>query len=254
MPQSSIFSSEYSRGPLYQYWKERSAEEKATREQRIQEAKLRAKGFQPLSPASGPSSNDSYVRRATSGPPGYITATSGGDDDGNRHGMDEGSASSSSNDAAPAVPGTGSASGRNVAAHEPEMLPPYAAATAATSTFPPAIASASDNPIPSPEHTTENGLLSASEEKARLAQLEAQRRQIESDGALAQTLSCPSHSRPSSAAMEGAGEIAPQTQPRHASIASDGADESPRRKSTTGKIGRWLADAATGYTKRQERF
>lgn len=253
MPQSSIFSSEYSRGPLYQYWKERSAEEKATREQRIQEAKLRAKGFQPLSPASGPSSNDSYVRRATSGPPGYITATSGVDDDGNRHGMDEGSASAPSN-AAPAVPATGRVSGRNNAAHEPDMLPPYAAATAATSTFPPAIASASDNPIPNPEQPTENGLLSASGEKARLAQLEAQRRQIESDGALAETLSCPSHSRPSSAAMEGAGEIAPQTQPRRASIASDGADEPPRRKSTTGKIGRWLADAATGYTKRQERF
>jgi len=74
-PSHSLFNNEYSRGPLYQYWKERGVEEKALRTQRIQDAQLRSKGHQPLTPTFGPSSNDSYAHRATSGPPTYDAET-----------------------------------------------------------------------------------------------------------------------------------------------------------------------------------
>lgn len=226
----SIFSSEYSRGPLYQYWKERSAEEKATRDQRVDEARIRSKGFQPLSPAPGPSSNESYVRRATSGPPGYIAATSSsiatndnGDGDLNESGLQRTlSSEQETSTNAEARPSN-------------EDLPSYINAAGSTPTgLQPSTGQLGDHGEPSQ-------LLSAEDEKARLAQLETQRRQINQDAAIARSLS----------------SSETETVERHASVGegSPGRRSSDtRRKSTTSKIGRWLADAATGYSKKQERW
>ena len=63
----SLFNNEYSRGPLYQYWRERHREGLGTRERRILDAKERAKGKQPVSPEAGPSSNSEYQRRLARG-------------------------------------------------------------------------------------------------------------------------------------------------------------------------------------------
>ncbi|KIW22697.1 uncharacterized protein PV07_10967 [Cladophialophora immunda] len=198
----TIFTNEYSRGPLYQYWKERNQEEKALREQRIEEAKLRSKGFRPMEPAFGPSSTDSYAHRAASGPPAYHPDTGAGA---------EGVEGSSLRQQQPQRESAGGG----------DELPSYGASTGGA-----AAERGADEP-PS--------LLSAEEEKARLRQLEEQRRQIQSDSALAQTLSAEEED-PDEAAQAGKGK-----QPE-------------RRKSTAGKIGRWLADAASGYTKKQERW
>ncbi|KIX01305.1 uncharacterized protein Z518_09030 [Rhinocladiella mackenziei CBS 650.93] len=168
----SIFNNEYSRGPLYQYWKERGQEEKVFRDQRVEEAKLRSKGFRPLSPTFGPSSNDQYTNRATSGPPTYRNDQN-----------------------ASAVTST---SASEPTESSDDMLPSYGEVTT---------------------RETEPTLHST-EEKARLR---------ENDAALAQRLQ-------NEEAHEGHGK-----QPE-------------RRKSTAGKIGRWLADAASGYTKKQERW
>ncbi|KAK5058922.1 hypothetical protein LTR84_011186 [Exophiala bonariae] len=281
MPRSSIFSSEYSRGPLYQYWKERSTEEKATREQRIEEARLRARGFQPLSPASGPSSHDSYVRRATSGPPGYIAATNGGGSgsspgEGDGDVIDEGILPASS-----ANPLLATIRGTSIRAAEADFLPSYDAATSISIAATAASSSSASNAVPVPRSSNDQNppppqdpdqdgrLLNATEEKARLAHLDSQRREIERDATLARTLSSPASVLPpapsasitpststSAAALDGDADVGS----RYASIVNDTSDEpepvpaSRRKKSTAGKVGRWLADAATGYTKRQERF
>lgn len=190
----SLFSNESSRGPLYQYWKERGAEEKTLRDQRVQEAKLRSKGFQPTHPAFGPSSNDSYKHRLTSGPPAYGAESDAGE-------------------------GSALHAGR-------EELPSYPVSTEAQQSD---SAGALDQ-TPSQ---------SAEEEKARLRQSEDRRQQISHDAAIAQTL----------AAEEG------QWQDHAPEISEEGNGKQPeRRKSTVGKIGGWLADAATGYTKKQERW
>jgi hypothetical protein len=178
----SLFTNDTSKGPLYQYWRERSvSEEKPLRDQRIEEAKLRAKGFSPMDAVYGPSSKQSYSSREERGPPGYA-----------------GDATSAS--AAAVAPAT-------------DDLPAYEGDTTASP-------------------TGDAGLLSASEEKARLNQLEAQHRQTESDAAVARSLSNE---------VEGADAEGKGKQPE-------------RRKSTAGKIGRWFADAASGYTKKQERW
>lgn len=228
----SIFSSEYSRGPLYQYWKERSAEEKATRDQRIDEAKIRSQGFQPLEPAPGPSSNDSYVRRATSGPPGYIAATSSAiatNSDGSENVTESGLQRTLSSE--------GETSLNTEARLSNEDLPSYINATGSTPTgHQPSTSQLGDHGEPSQ-------LQSAEDEKARLARLEAQRHQIDQDAAIARSLSCSS-------------EIETETVERHASVGegSPGRSSDTRRKSTSSKIGRWLADAASGYSKKQERW
>ncbi|OAP63988.1 hypothetical protein AYL99_03215 [Fonsecaea erecta] len=195
----TIFTNEYSRGPLYQYWKERNQEEKALREQRIEEAKLRSKGFRPMGPAFGPSSTDSYAHRATSGPPAY------------RHDADAGAEEG-------AVEGSLARPGRQGSAGQDDPLPSYGASTGQSDT------------------AADASLFSAEEEKSRLRHLEEQRQQIQSDAALAQTLSAQEESEED---QEQAGSKGKQP---------------ARRKSTAGKIGRWLADAATGYTRKQERW
>jgi hypothetical protein len=225
----SLFSSEYSRGPLYQYWKERSAEEKATRGQRIDEAKIRSQGFQPLSPASGPSSNDSYVRRATSGPPGYIAATSSSIAT-NR----DGSGNASEGGLQRTISSERETSSNAEARPSNEDLPSYINVAGSTPTgHQPSTGRLGDHGEPSQ-------LLSAEDEKARLAQLEEQRHQINQDAAIARSLS--------SSDVE--------TVERHASVGegSPGRSSDTRRKSTSSKIGRWLADAASGYSKKQERW
>jgi len=226
----SIFNNEYSRGPLYQYWKERSAEEKGTRDQRVEEAKIRSKGFQPLSPAPGPSSQGSYMRRATSGPPGYATATAtAGEGSGRGGSVDGGRLSQAATAAAVATPQGGE-------------LPSYHAASG-----PPPAASdpAQQGPSTNPEDPP---LLSAADEKARLAQWEAQRHQIEDDAAIARTLS----SDATEEEEEGA-DVAPERQMSSVSESSQGAGRR-KSKSAASKVGRWLADAASGYSKKQERF
>lgn len=187
----SLFNNEYSRGPLYQYWKERGQEEKVLRDQRIKEAGLRSKGHQPLSPTYGPSSNDQYAHRATSGPPAYRN--------------DEGESGDPDRSSQPSeLPSYGQVAGRETEA-----------------------SAADQEPV----------LLSAEEEKARLRQLEEQRRQIADDAAIAQTLSHES-------AEEGQGE---------GEVQGNG-KQPARRKSTAAKVGGWLADAASGYTKNQGRW
>jgi len=187
----SLFNNEYSRGPLYQYWKERGQEEKALRGQRVEEAKVRSNGHQPLTSTYGPSSNDQYANRATSGPPTYRN--------------DEG------------VSGLPGASDFAPASQPSDMLPSYGEASGR-------------------ETEPEPALLSADEEKARLRQLEEQRRQIDDDAAIAQTLSRESAEGHNEGDVQGTGK------------------QPARRKSTAGKVGRWLADAASGYTKKQERW
>lgn len=296
MPQS-IFSSEYSRGPLYQYWKERSAEEKATREQRIQEAKLRSKGFQPLSPASGPSSNDSYVRRATSGPPGYLTATAtggGGGDQVNPEGRVP--EPSSSNVAAAAgtlrrshladsdllLPSYTDATGSLVRSPSPSpssSAPPPPLVPPAPSSTNPFRASNNDDPQTPSLTPTGQGqyqgqyqcqgqgqgaselLLSATDEKARLAQLEARRRQIEQDATMAArtflSSSSPASTPPATTTTTTTTQVAeglPGTLETEPAPTLPTPIPTRKSKSTTSKIGRWISDAATGYSKRQERF
>ncbi|KEF63343.1 uncharacterized protein A1O9_01320 [Exophiala aquamarina CBS 119918] len=231
----SIFNNEYSRGPLYQYWKERSAEEKTTRDQRIEEAKIRSKGFQPFSPTPGPSSQDSYMRRATSGPPGYVAATTTGRcNGGERESMrsafsSEPETTSNAASAAAARPNHGD-------------LPSYVDATRATAAAGPTPSQPSASQAGGSQgerQQSQSALLSSAEDKARLAQLEAQRRQIDEDAGMARTVSAASEVE--------AGE-------RQLSTASDTSQGTPRRKSTASKVGRWLADAATGFSKKQERF
>ncbi|KIW92356.1 uncharacterized protein Z519_07340 [Cladophialophora bantiana CBS 173.52] len=201
----SIFTNEYSRGPLYQYWKERGQEEKALREQRIQEAKLRSKGFQPMSPAFGPSSTDAYAQRATSGPPAYHPESS------------EGAGGSPPQQHLPPV----------------DELPPYGATAG--------VVGGQSEPAAEGGGGCGQSLLSSEEEKARLRRLEEQHRHSQADSALTQTLSAEDEQAAWTAAEE--------------DDASTGKGKQPeRRRSTAGKIGRWLADAASGYTKKQERW
>ncbi|KIW77465.1 hypothetical protein Z517_09911 [Fonsecaea pedrosoi CBS 271.37] len=213
----TIFTNEYSRGPLYQYWKERNQEEKALREQRVQEAKLRSKGFRPMDPAFGPSSSDSYAQRAASGPPAYRRES-----DARRESVEGSSAVGAGVGAA-----QHSQRGPIGTVGGDDELPSYGAST--------------DLPAAAGEGSDQT-LLSAEEEKARLRQLEEQQRQIQSDSALAQTLSA-----------EEEQEQAAQGEETDAAAAGKG-KQPERRKSTAGKIGRWLADAASGYTKKQERW
>ena len=63
----SLFNNEYSRGPLYQYWRERSREASETRDRRVRDAKERASGKQPIFPEPGPSSNTEYQNRLARG-------------------------------------------------------------------------------------------------------------------------------------------------------------------------------------------
>ncbi|KIX93129.1 uncharacterized protein Z520_11186 [Fonsecaea multimorphosa CBS 102226] len=214
----SIFTNDTSRGPLYQYWKERGQEEKALREQRIQEARLRSKGFRPMDPAFGPSSTESYAHRAASGPPAY------GHESVDAEGRSEGSSSSSAAAVRQQQQQQGGSAGAVVDDNE---LPSYGALTGRRS-----------------EDLTgaggEDPLLPAEEEKARLRRLEDQRRQIQADSALAQSLSTEDE------------EVATKTPAQAPEIKGMPPDD--RRKSTAGKIGRWLAEAATGYTNKQERW
>jgi hypothetical protein len=151
----------------------------------VDEAKLRAKGFNPLDAAYGPSSSESYASREGRGPPGYASVSA-------NEGLAEGS-------------------GRNDPAGD--ELPAYIDADSGS------------------RSQEEGVLLSAEEEKARLRALEEQNQLTRSDEAVARALS-----------DEGPEE-------------EDGKGKGPqRKKSTVGKVGRWLADAASGYTKRQERW
>lgn len=63
----SLFSNQHSRGPLYQYWRERSRESAEVRERRISDARERASGRQPVRPESGPSSNAEFQSRLDRG-------------------------------------------------------------------------------------------------------------------------------------------------------------------------------------------
>lgn len=212
----SIFTNDNSRGPLYQYWRERGQEERALRAQRVQDAQLRSKGHQPLSPAFGPSSNDSYAHRATSGPPTYRG-------------------------------GEGPATAPAPAPASDELLPSYRAATGRAggikggggqtgSAFGSASGPASDlGTGPAPDAAS--GLLTSEEEKARLQQFEEQRRQIADDAGVAESMS-----RDEALAEDKAG-----------TTTADG-KQPERRRSTAAKIGGWFADAASGYTKKQGRW
>ncbi|EXJ56488.1 hypothetical protein A1O7_06832 [Cladophialophora yegresii CBS 114405] len=195
----SLFSNEYSRGPLYQYWKERGQEEKFLRGQRVDEAKLRAKGFKPLDAAYGPSSSESYASREGRGPPAYAPAST------------EEALAAGSRGHIPAA----------------DELPAYIDTDAG-------LASGSDTRSRSHSQPHEEGLVSAEEEKARLRALEEQNQRTRSDAAIARTLS-------DEAPDEGEDDKGKEPEAR-------------RKKSTVGKVGRWLADAASGYTKRQERW
>jgi hypothetical protein len=195
----SLFSNEYSRGPLYQYWKERAAEEKDLRDQRISEASLRSKGFTPLDPAYGPSSQQSYSSRQARGPPSYEAAPS---------------------TVPPGVaPGPAIPDGDTPQTAQDDDLPAYSSSSG------PAVREEPDR------------LPSAEEEKARLQRLQEQHRQTQDDGALAQRLS---------------NEEA-ETQ-KEDDDDQDKGKQPERRKSAVGKVSRWLADAASGYTKKQERW
>lgn len=218
----SLFSNEYSRGPLYQYWRERGQEEKRMRESRVQDAKLRSKGQRPLSPTFGPSSNDSYAHRATSGPPAY------------RH-------DSTDIEPAAALPPavTAAAADTQQEALQRDALPAYYDTTTA----------AGSPPTTTTTTTSHEGgrLPSAEEEKARLRAFEARQRQISADAAVARSLS---HDADANADADGEGSD---------SEGGHGKGKQPerggrRKSSTAGKIGRWLADAASGYTKNQERW
>ncbi|EXJ88704.1 hypothetical protein A1O1_05636 [Capronia coronata CBS 617.96] len=222
----SLFSNEYSRGPLYQYWKERGEEEKGLRDQRVQEANLRSKGVRPLNPTYGPSSNEQYTSRATSGPPAYRP-----DDVGSpvpitsdpRYRVGDESFSSTVSSRAPPS--------------EPESLPSYGTATTGLAGSPQQT---------HPSSTSKYLSLSADEQKTRLHQLEVQRRQqiAAADDAAAQTLSIEEVESDSTSLSE---------EPVQGRGTADG-KQPKRRKSTAGKIGQWLADAACGYTKKQERW
>ncbi|EXJ77885.1 hypothetical protein A1O3_09044 [Capronia epimyces CBS 606.96] len=231
----SLFSNEHSRGPLYRYWKEQGEEEKSLRDQRIQEARLRSKGILPINPTFGPSSNDQYTSRATSGPPAYrpdeTTETSTG----------------STTDDAPRSRGRGppsdpDAEPRPQSHPRTEPLPSYDTATATGS------AAAAAGPREQQSSSPSTHLYpSAEEEKARLRDLEDQKRQMADDAAIAQTLSGDQDV-----------EVDADAQIRSLSdepVQDRGKGGQPeRRKSAAGKIGRWLADAASGYTKKQERW
>jgi len=177
----SLFDNQYSRGPLYQYWKERGQEEKGLREKRVQEAEARSQGRRPAGPTYGPSSDDAYHRRATAGPPTYAAA-------------------------AAAVVGGGGGVVPNESSEAD--LPPYYSATAA--------------PNDHPE--------GAEEEKTRLHR---QRQQVAQDETLAESLSREQTSTPNGDAD---------------------ADDQKVGRSKARKIGTWLADAASGYTKNQGRW
>jgi len=57
--------------PVHQARRERSQQERNVHARRIHTAYRHSRGQQPLSPICGPSSNDSYTRRATGRPPPY---------------------------------------------------------------------------------------------------------------------------------------------------------------------------------------
>jgi len=220
----SLFTNDKSKGPLYDYWKDRSAEEKTQRDQRIQEAKLRSQGFTPMDPTYGPSSRDSYQARAAGGgPPGYESAGLGdeGGVEGIGMGMGEGNISMSLPPRRVGSPRGGG--GDELPAYNPNDATPEETSSSASSAPPP---------------TGDDHLLSAEKEKARLAALEARhsQNQIDSDAAIAQTLSNDDQTQAEITDPEGKGK------------------EPDRRKSTAGKVGRWFADAASGYTKKQERW
>ncbi|KAK4936655.1 hypothetical protein LTR10_022507 [Elasticomyces elasticus] len=190
MMQPSMFNNQYSRGPLYQYGRERSQEERQVRSQRVQDAQLRRKGQQPSSPTYGPSSNDSYTRHASSGPPPYADTS---------------------------ISTTNEQAGQQ----SDHQLPTYDAA----------IGRQQENQA----ENVEPPLLSVEEEKARLRQIEKQKRQTRDDEAIAQTLSL--------------------DDPEEAEVQVEKGDkQAGRRKSKARKIGRWFADAASGYTAKQERW
>ncbi|KAJ9615204.1 hypothetical protein H2200_001278 [Cladophialophora chaetospira] len=202
----SLFTNEYSRGPLYQYWKERGAEERILRDQRVQEARIRSKGFTPMNAAYGPSSKESYTSRAER-PPSYANELPSS----TAEGSGRGSATTAPPISRLEAPSDG--------------LPPYIDTTATSPT---------QNHFTNAISPTNDTLLSASEEKARLQRLEEQNQMSESDAAIAQTLSADE-------ALENGDAEGKGKQPES-------------KKSTVGKVGRWLADAASGYTKKQERW
>lgn len=90
--------------------------------------------------------------------------------------------------------------------------------------------------------------LSAEEEKTRLQQLEPQRRQIADDAAIAQILNNEDEDE------EDSDDQNPDEREVNGTNKAKQKRPEKRRKSTAGKIGRWLADAASGYTKKQERW
>lgn len=216
----SIFTNDTSKGPLYQYWKDRAAEEKTLRGQRIDEARIRSHGFQPMSAAYGPSSSESYQHRRASGPPGY------------------------ENDAAvPALgmeAGVGSMNPPHDTSNVGDDLPPYVDTTTLH-----ASGLSSHPPHHHPNTTAEGTLLSSSEEKSRLAALSQRHRATEtnSDAAIAQTLSSEFHN-----------ELPPGSGDEDEAQGQKKPTGKERRRSMVGKVGTWLADAASGYTRRQERW
>ena len=64
---TSLFGNVSSRGPLYQYWRERNRESAEVRDRRVLDAKERARGMQPVNPEPGPSSNAEMRRRLEAG-------------------------------------------------------------------------------------------------------------------------------------------------------------------------------------------
>jgi len=205
----SLFSNQHSRGPLYQYWRERNLEEKALRDQRIADAKERATGQSPTSAAYGPSSTEQYMVRAMSGPPNY------------------GGPVESDGDAAAAGYYAPEANASDSAA-----LPSYGEATGAPDSAPGTSSSISG--------------LSAEEEKGRLRR-RYKREDDETDQGNGIT------SRPTrddhQDTLSGDEAMGPEND-----LGNGKGKEPARRKSTGAKIGRWIADAASGYTKNQGRW
>ncbi|KAJ9643251.1 hypothetical protein H2204_002147 [Knufia peltigerae] len=224
----SLFSNNHSRGPLYQYWKERSDEESSLRQNRIADARLRSRGQRPMSPTPGPSSAVSYADRASRGPPTYQRCTGIGPAS-----EETGETTTTSNTLA----------GRNV--HSPtetdagsDTLPPYYAVATRGEGTPPVNTSGSRMQNQVSNTTT---LPSATEEeKPRLSRNERHHHHhhhIASDETPAQA-----------STMTTTGTTIPFDD-------DQGNDHQPkRRKSVVGKVGGWLADAASGYTKKQERW
>ena len=212
----SIFTNDTSKGPLYQYWRDRTHEEKSLRDQRIAEARIRSEGLSPQNAAYGPSSQGSYHSREGRGPPSYATGE-GGD------------TARATNE----MMGSNSTGG-GIIAPATDDLPAYIDTTSS-----------------SQQERTSTTHLSASEEKKRLNELEAQYRQTQSDATFAHNLATNTTTDP--AHFEYQHNLPDQNNPEEEGT-GNGKKPQERKRSKVGKVGSWLADAASGYTRNQERW